>query len=399
MLDFFRKLLAVDFMPHGHCYFWRPEIVWLHVTSDALIAAAYFVIPFVLIHLIRRRRDLVFDWMFMLFGVFILACGATHLMSIWTLWHPVYRLDGLIKAITAFASVPTAFLLVRLVPQAIQLPSPAQLRTVNRALESQVVERAAAEERVRELNVSLERRVAERTHELLQANEQLTKMNEDLKHFAYAASHDLMEPLRMVVAYNQLLERKYAPQLPPSAKELLEYSANGARRMQELLDGLRDYWQVSERGEERRNAVNCASAVEVATLNLQTAIVESEAVVTYDPLPVVDADDVMLVQLFQNLIGNAIKYRGKAAPLVHVSATREEHQWLFAVTDNGAGIDPEYRESIFGVFKRLHGREYPGIGMGLALCRRVVERHGGRIWTEAAPGGQGSAFKFTIPIA
>jgi len=155
--------------------------------------------------------------MFVLFGIFILACGTTHAMSIVTLWHPVYRLDGVIKAITALASVPTAFLLLRLVPQAITLPSPEQLRVANRALEHEVLERKIAEERVRTINAELERRVAERTQELHEANRQLneanqrlTTMNEDLKHFAYAASHDLQEPLRVVITFNQLLARDFA---------------------------------------------------------------------------------------------------------------------------------------------------------------------------------------------
>jgi signal transduction histidine kinase len=398
MVEFFQKLFATDFMPHGHCYFWRPEIVWLHVLSDGLTALAYFIIPFVLVRLVRKRRDLAFDWMFVLFGVFILACGATHLMSIWTLWHPVYRLEGAVKAVTALASLPTAFLLIRLLPNAISLPSPEQLRSANRALESEVADRKAAEERVRTLNADLEQRVAARTRDLEIANEHLERMNEDLRHFAYAASHDLQEPLRMVVTYNQLLVKDFSANLPESARRCVGFSIEGALRMQDLLSGLREYWQASESGEDRRTLVQCADALHLALQHLDTAIAESGAVVTHDELPALLAEEVMLSQLFQNLIGNAIKYRGEQPPRIHIGATRNPSGWLFTVTDNGIGIPAEHRETVFGVFKRLHAKNYPGVGMGLALCRKLVERHGGRIWVDQPDSGQGSAFKFTVPI-
>ena len=399
MVEFFRTILDANFMPHGHCYFWRPEIVWLHVTSDALTALAYFIIPFVLVHLVRQRRDLVFNWMFMLFGLFILACGATHLMSILTLWHPVYRLEGVVKAITALASVPTAFLLLRLVPQAVALPSPRELREANQALELEVVERKAAEERVRILNAELEQRVAERTRSLEAANKQLQRMNDDLKHFAYAASHDLQEPLRMVVTYNQLMMREHAEHLPDTARGFLNTATESALRMNDLLRGLRQYWQASELGEDHRTLIPCEDVLRTALLNLDSAVQETGAQITHDPLPVILAEEVMLVQLFQNLVGNALKYRGDRPPEIHIGAVKGSKDWLFSVTDNGIGIPQQYREMVFGVFKRLHGREQPGIGMGLPLCRRVVERYGGRIWVEEPESGIGTAFKFTLPIA
>lgn len=384
-------------MPHGHCFFWRPEIVSLHVVSDALTALAYFTIPFTLIHLVRRRRDLEFQWMFVLFGVFILACGTTHLMSIFTLWHPVYRLEGVIKALTALASVPTAILLVRLVPQAISIPSPAQLRNANSVLANEIAERRTAEEQVKTLNAELERRVAARTHELERANQELRRMNDDLKHFAYAASHDLQEPLRTVVTCNQLIQRDFETALPQSGHRFLQFSIDSALRMQELLAGLREYWQASERGDNEHAPVDSCRAVHKALENLREAIVDSSAEVTVDPLPVVYSREVMLVQLFQNLIGNAIKYRSEHSAQIQISAHREGPDWLFSVADNGIGIPPAYHESIFGVFKRLHGRSHPGVGIGLALCRKVVERSGGRIWVESAEG-QGAVFKFTMPV-
>jgi len=181
MLEFFKKLLATDFMPHGHCYYWRSEIVGLHVISDGLTALAYFVIPFALVHLARKRQDLSFNWIFWLFGAFILACGTTHLMAIWTLWHPVYRLEGVIKAITALASVPTAAMLIRLVPQAVALPSQAQLREANQALELEVTERRAAEASLARLNSDLERKIAEGKADLERMNQDLRRRTNELE--------------------------------------------------------------------------------------------------------------------------------------------------------------------------------------------------------------------------
>lgn len=398
MLEFFRKLFATDFIPHGHCYLWRPEIVWLHAVSDGLTALAYFIIPLALVHLVRKRRGLAFDWMFVLFGVFILACGATHLMSIVTLWHPVYRLDGVIKAVTALASVPTAFLLLRLVPQAIAIPSPEQLRNANRALEREVADRRVAEERIRVLNFDLESRVTERTRDLSEANERLERMNEDLTHFAHAASHDLQEPLRIVVLYNQLLIRNFSGELSEAAQKLVTTSTEGAQRMQDLLAAMQQYWQTSDHADHSPDPVPVAEAVKDAVVNLQTAIQESSATITYDPLPTVNAEKIFLVQLFQNLFSNAIKYRSDEAPRIHVTVVKNSKEWLFTVTDNGIGIAPEHRETVFGVFKRLHGKKYAGVGMGLALCRKAVERHGGRIWIEGTEVGRGSTFKFTLPF-
>jgi two-component system CheB/CheR fusion protein len=229
------------------------------------------------------------------------------------------------------------------------------------------------------------------------AHEQLTRANADLTHFAYTASHDLQESLRMVTSYSQLLAREYKGKLGEEADQFIAYVVDGAQRMEALLKGLREFWQAGECGEERHAEVDCNRALELALRNLQETIAGSGAVVTHDSLPAVWAEEVALAQLFQNLIGNAIKYRSKEPPKVHVSAGKNDKgEWVFSVKDNGIGIDPQYTEKIFDMFYRLHGTKYPGTGIGLALCRKVVERLGGRIWVESKPG-QGSDFKFTIP--
>jgi len=173
MLEFLRKLFAAEFMGHGYCYLWKPQIVWLHVTSDTLITLAYYSIPVTLAYFVRKRRDLPFNWMFLMFGAFILGCGTTHLMEVWTVWHGTYRLAGVIKLITAVLSASTAVALVPLMPKALALPSPARLEAANRALEQEVCSRQRAEEEIRKLNESMERRVSERTTELEVTNRDL----------------------------------------------------------------------------------------------------------------------------------------------------------------------------------------------------------------------------------
>lgn len=228
------------------------------------------------------------------------------------------------------------------------------------------------------------------------AEEALTRMNEDLKQFAYAASHDLQEPLRMVVSYSQLLAREYKDKLDEKANRYITYSVDGALRMQNLLRAMRQYWQAVEEPENLK-PTDSSRALEEALKNLEPMIQLSGAVVTHDALPEVFCNTSWMTQLFQNLIGNAIKYRSDAAPRIHVSADRIGAEWLFSVTDNGIGIESQYLTRIFGIFKRLHGNKFPGEGIGLALCSKIVERCGGRIWAESEQG-RGSTFKFTLPV-
>jgi signal transduction histidine kinase len=229
------------------------------------------------------------------------------------------------------------------------------------------------------------------------SDDQIRRTNEDLKHFAYAASHDLQEPLRMVMTSTQLLSRDYQGKLDSNADQFIHFAVEGAQRMDSLLKGMREYWQVSERGEENCTAVDCNEILERALLNLQQTITTSGAVVTNDPLPTVWAERVMLVELFQNLIGNAVKFRGKKPPKIHISAEKRQGNWIFSVQDNGIGIDPNNLKKVFDMFKRLNGARYLGAGIGLAICRKVVERLGGEIWAESDQE-RGSKFMFTVPF-
>ena len=258
--------------------------------------------------------------------------------------------------------------------------------------------RKRIEHEIRELNAGLEQRVAERTQALLESNEALRQSNDDLNQFAYAASHDLQEPLRMVSLYSQVLEKQYAGLLDEKALQYLSFIVNGAQRMELLLRDLLSYSQLGALSDGRPGMMDCTDVMEKVMLNLRASIEENAAAITFDSLPTVQAHEIQLVQLLQNLVGNAIKYRSSDPPRIHVTARRREADWLFSVRDNGIGIEPEYAQQIFGIFKRLHGNTYPGTGIGLAICQRIVERYGGRIWVESAPGA-GSLFCFTLPFA
>ena len=239
-----------------------------------------------------------------------------------------------------------------------------------------------------------------RQHELTEQaeslNEQLRRMNEDLKQFAFAASHDLQEPLRMMTIYSQLLLKGFRGQLDGQAGVCVDFVTKGAKRMQALLADLLAYAEASVESAVEGHSTDLNTIFERVKQNCQGAIEESSAVVTSDPLPLIQGQEAHFVQVFENLISNAIKYRGDRAPRIHVSAEQKNGGWRFAVADNGIGIPPDHHQEIFGVFKRLHGNTIPGTGMGLAICQRVLIRYGGRIWVESQEG-QGATFYFTLP--
>ena len=227
---------------------------------------------------------------------------------------------------------------------------------------------------------------------------ELARSNADLEQFAYVASHDLQEPLRMVISFMQLLEKRYRGKLDADADEFIGFAVDGATRMKQLISDLLTYSRVSTSLEEPA-PTDCEMVLLNVMTNLGLSLQESGAVVTHDPLPTVHANYSQTVQLLQNLVANAVKFRGPQPPRVHISALRTRTEWVFSVSDNGIGISPEHCERIFVIFQRLHDRiSYPGTGIGLAICKKIVERHGGRIWVEST-SGEGSTFFFTIPAA
>jgi len=255
-----------------------------------------------------------------------------------------------------------------------------------------ITARKQAEDRLHASNAELERRVQGRTAALQQSNE-------NLQQFAYVASHDLQEPLRMVSSFMQLLAQRYQGKLDADADEFIGYALEGAQRMQTLIEDLLVYARVDgDRQEQAFAETDCETILERTLRVLQKAIRESGIAVTHEPLPTVRGDAVQLGQVLQNLLSNAIKFRSAEPPRVHISARQEETHWLFSVRDNGIGLDPQHAERIFVIFQRLHPRgAYPGTGVGLAICKKIVERHSGRIWVESRPG-EGATFCFTLPI-
>ena len=254
-----------------------------------------------------------------------------------------------------------------------------KVELINRQLQKEVEVRKRAEESLKEYSA------------------ELARSNADLQQFAYVASHDLQEPLRAVSSFSQLLARRYQGKLDSDADDFITFMVEGATRMQTLINDLLVFSRIGTRGNPFAS-VDCERILQAAKENLDVAMAESGAVITHDPLPSLVADQTQLMQLFQNLLSNAIKFRRpEEAPRIHVSSQRQGSAWRLSVRDNGVGIDPQYFDRIFVIFQRLHGRDkYPGTGIGLAICKKIVERHGGRIWVESERG-KGSTFYFVIP--
>jgi len=646
---FFRNLFATDFMPHGHCFWWRPDIIWLHVISDLLIGLSYFSIPVMVILLVKRKKDLPFHWMFYMFAAFILLCGTTHFLNIVTLWVPIYRADGVAKAITAIISVATAICLYPTIPKALSLKSPRELEEANKRLEEENKKRYEAEKALQLSNQALESRVEERTlelklhadklveseeqfrtlansipqmawmsntdgsifwfnqrwydytgttpeemegfgwkkvhdpshiervvegkkkawasgemwqdtfplrgangewrwflaqalpiknskgqvtrwfgtntdvtqqrqyqeqlahserqfrqladampqivwaanaegyvdyynkrwydytgftpgvggddswrpvlhpdefefvhetwytsiktgrpyeieyrfknaltgeyrwhlgralpvvdsdgrisrwfgtntdiHDFKKSQEELVASNVELARFAFVASHDLKEPLRIIANYSQMIGTLYTDKLDSEGKEYIQFIRSNVKRMYALIDDLLNYSSLGS-NHEPMVGLEAENIVKEALKNLEFSITKSGAKVHFSNLPHVFGNRTQLIQLFQNIIGNGIKYQQEKTPEITVSAIKDGTRWVFSIGDNGIGISAAYFDRIFLLFQRLHRKEvYPGSGVGLAVCKKIVERHGGKIWVDSEVG-KGSTFHFSLP--
>lgn len=395
------SFISEQFMPHGHCYLWKAELVWVHVISDLLIALAYASIPAALMYFVIQRRDLVFNWVFVLFGVFILACGATHVMAIAAVWEPAYYLQAGVKVVTAIASVATAIALWPLMPKLLALPSPAQLQAVNQDLEKEVEENKAA--RIRLVEQSKELKMKSRKIEDI--NSELQKSNENLNDFAAIVAHDLQEPVRKIQQFAKKALRTEAEELPETTAENLTRLSDVSDRMRRLIDKLLQRARAADAQIDLQE-LDSGEILRATIEDLDDLLERSggEVKILTD-LPKIVADPSGMQQVFQNLISNALKFaRAGEPPIVEIASQQTgfiesigSTAIKFTVRDNGIGIAEKYLPKIFDDFQRIHSRQdYEGTGLGLSVCKKIIEAHGGMIEVYSTEGA-GTTFEFYLP--
>ncbi|BAU04240.1 ATP-binding protein [Fischerella sp. NIES-3754] len=395
MLTFFNYPFPSNgFIPHGHCYLWKTGLVWLHIISDGTIALAYYSIPFLLIYFIHKRKDVPFHGVFFLFGAFIIACGTGHLMDIWTLWHPNYWIAGVLKAVTAIISIYTAFALVYLMPQALTLPSPAQLEAINRVLSSEIVQRKRIEQ------------------ELRQAEEAAKNSSQAKSEFLANMSHELRTPLNGILGYAQILQR--TEPLTEKGRKGVEIIYQCGSHLLTLINDVLDLSKIEARKLEL-NPIDfyfpafLESVVEICRIRSEQKVIGFD--VQLDPnLPTgIRADEKRLRQVLLNLLGNAIKFteQGSVTFTVQVIEKVEKSKELpitnykirFQVTDTGVGIASEQTEKIFLPFEQVgnHKRQTEGTGLGLAISQKIVNLMGSQIQVKSELG-KGSTFWFEVEL-
>jgi signal transduction histidine kinase len=410
-------------MPHGMCLQWRPDVFWLNLASDSVIALAYYSIPFALIYFAMHRRDLVFRPVFFLFGFFILACGATHIMGIWTLWHPDYAVDGLIKAVTALASIGTAIVLWPLMPQALTMPSPTQLAVVNRELSRQIEERRQAEVAVRRLNEDLEERVRRRTAELETANqrlqreiverrrieaelrdakEQAERASHTKSDFLAKMSHELRTPLNAIIGFSEIsMNQMYGEMGSP---KYLEYARDiylSGTHLLLLINDLLDIARIEAgRLELIEAVVDIRQEVEDSVRLLRRRAEESRLTlatsVTTDR-PFLRADRRALKQILLNLLSNAIKYTPAGGCVSVVAEQDDTGDLIINVVDTGIGMSAQEIPRALEAFVQIGKSDVQeGTGLGLPIVKALVELHGGRLDIASAVG-EGTTVTVRLP--
>ncbi len=411
---------------------------WISIAADALIAAAYFALSAAMLYFARRRPDLTLRPMFWLLGAFIVAAALTHLMEIGTIFWPEFRLEDGVKVATALIGVASAIAVWPMMPRALALPSTQSLKDVNEFLKQENAYRREAERAATDAKVSLEQRVTARTEELARSNvqleqevqerqrteqalrysetllrrlhdeleehiaertEELTRTIDELHAFSYTISHDLRAPLRAINGFAAIMREEEAARLSDDGTALLGKIERNAARMGQLIDGLLEFSRLA-RAESSRDDVDMVALARGVIADLNEEYGERSPQVVVEALPAAKGDAAMLRQAWVNLLSNAFKFSSRQpAPRVTVSATDGEGEITYHVMDNGVGFDMAYANNLFSVFSRLHASDqFPGVGVGLAIVRRIVERHGGRVRAESWPG-EGTTFHFTLPKA
>ncbi|MDM9381113.1 ATP-binding protein [Chlorogloeopsis sp. ULAP01] len=391
------SLHSNGFIPHGHCYLWKTGLVWLHILADATIALAYYSIPFLLIYFISKRKDVPFNGVFLLFGAFIIACGTGHLMEIWTLWHPNYWIAGILKAFTAIISIYTTFALINLIPQALMLPSPAQLEAVNRSLASEIVQRKRIEQ------------------ELRQAEEVATNSSQAKSEFLANMSHELRTPLNGILGYTQILQR--TEPLTNKGRKGVEIIQQCGSHLLTLINDVLDLSKIEARKLEL-NPVDfyfpafLDSVTEICRIRAEQKSIALQIELESD-LPVgIRADEKRLRQVLINLLGNAIKFTEQGSVTFKVKVISQQSSIIaqekqqttnykirFEVTDTGVGMSAEQLNKIFQPFEQVgdRKRQAEGTGLGLAISQKIVCLMGSQIEVESE-FGKGSTFYFEVDL-
>ena len=363
-------------LPHGYCFSWQKDLLSLHTVANILIAVAYFTIPVTLWTFVRRRADLRFSGIFVMFGLFIMACGVTHVMDVWTLWYPDFWLDGWLRLLTAVVSIATAVVLWRLVPVALTLPSPDALKQANEELRAEIARRQAYEDELRAVNERMKRQI------------------DELESLSYAISHDVRGPLRHIEGFARVLADNYPPPEGHPAHRYIDRIRSSVRHLSNIVEGLLAFSRAS-RSEMHFECCDTgrlvAEVMEELAPDMENRLIDLRV----GTLPDIQADPKLMYQVFYNVIANAVKYTRDRNPAVIEIDCIEENatRAVIRVRDNGAGFDMQYAGKLFGVFQRLHHTdEFEGTGIGLANVRRIVERHGGKVWADGAVGTGASFF-------
>ncbi|GAB3528763.1 hypothetical protein GCM10027443_07170 [Pontibacter brevis] len=390
-------------MPHGHCYFWKPEILWLTVGGDALTAAAYYSIPLMLFYFAKTRQDLAHRHVFFLFAAFILLCGTTHVLDIWTAWVPTYRLAGVVKMVTGLVSIATAVVLYKSIPAMLAIPSNVQLEAANRQLKQEIEEREKAQAELNRAKDELEKRVQERTAELykvnldleaeieerkkaqkalLDRNHDLVRINGDLDSFVYCASHDLKSPVSNIEGL--LLALREEMEAPDGEVEpIMKRLETSVHKINRTIQDLSDVSKIQRRAEnEIMEEIQFGKLLGEVLGSIQNMVQESgvKVITDFSRQPSVWFVPQHLQSILQNLLTNAIKYRSpERDSYVKLSTAETEEYVVLTVEDNGIGIDlAKHRKKIFSLFKRLHDH-VEGSGVGLYVIKRIIDNYEGKI--------------------
>ncbi len=364
-MEFFRRLFDSDFMPHGHCYFWKPDVLWTNVIGDGIIVLAYFTIPFTLLYFIYKRKDIKFSFLFAMFGLFIFSCGATHLLDIISVWKPIYRLEGLLKLFTGTVSILTAAMFIKIMPLALKFPSRKMLKDANR--------------------------------ELKQKTEKLELANLNLEHFAHVSSHDIKSPVSNIQALVQLMEKKKAVKEEHTTEfELIKLSVNNLHQKVLAMEKIFSLSKTIELPKEEvfyEKALTEVKETLAEQIHTHQAVIQSDFSVASVKFPAIHLNSIL-----QNLISNSIKFRKtETPPVIHIASKREGNKILLTVADNGMGINLAlHKDKLFGMFRRFH-ENTEGSGIGLHMIKSILDSNGAEIEV-ASEIDKGTIFKIYFKL-